>query len=49
MTTNELFNHLQKLPSDLLVVVRGYEDGYNAISELEMKTLKPHPGQDKDY
>ena len=38
MTALELINELQKLPPEIKIVVRGYEDGFNDV--LEMKHLK---------
>lgn len=38
MTAIELINHLQTLPPDIKIVVRGYEDGYNDI--LNLKPIK---------
>ena len=39
MTAQELIQHLQTLPPDTKIVVRGYEDGYNDILKLkEVKT-----------
>lgn len=49
MTVIQLIKELQKLPPDGIVVVRGYEEGYNPISELKHRSLIPHPNQDKDY
>lgn len=49
MTANQLIELLQKLPPDIDVVIRGYEEGYNPISELKHRSLIPHPNQDKDY
>ena len=43
MTVRELINHLQTLPPDTKVVVRGYEDGYNDILHLKKVSIKPNP------
>ena len=42
MTAQELINHLQNLPPETKVVVRGYEDGYNDIQELRSVRIKPN-------
>ena len=34
MTANELITLLQPVPPETTIVVRGYEEGYNMISEL---------------
>lgn len=41
MTAQELILHLQPLPPDTKVVVRGYEDGYNDILQLKEIKIKP--------
>ena len=38
MTAQELIQHLQTLPHDTKIVVRGYEDGYNDV--LKLKPVK---------
>lgn len=35
MTASELITLLQGQPPDIKIVVRGYEDGYNDISQLK--------------
>ncbi len=40
MTALELINHLQNLPPETKVVVRGYEDGYNDILQLKRVKIK---------
>jgi hypothetical protein len=40
MTALELINQLQILPPDTKIVVRGYEDGYNDISQLKPVKIK---------
>lgn len=40
MTAKELIVKLQALPPDTKIVVRGYEDGYNDIKELNALKLK---------
>lgn len=40
MTVQELINHLQNLPPETKVVVRGYEDGYNDILQLKKVKIK---------
>lgn len=42
MTAQELINHLQNLPPETKVVVRGYEDGYNDILKLRPVKIKPN-------
>jgi hypothetical protein len=49
MTVGQLISLLQEYPSDLQVVVRGYEEGYNHLSELIPRKLKPHPEREMDY
>jgi hypothetical protein len=49
MNASELIKVLQKLPPDMEVVIRGYEEGYNHLSELIPRKLKPHPEQELDY
>lgn len=41
MTAQQLINHLQTLPPDTKIVVRGYEDGYNDILNLKEVNIKP--------
>lgn len=41
MTAQELIQHLQTLPPNTKVVVRGYEDGYNDILKLKEVKIKP--------
>lgn len=43
MTVQELIQHLQTLPPNTKVVVRGYESGYNDILQLKQVTIKPNP------
>lgn len=35
MTSQDLIQHLQTIPSNTKIVVRGYENGYNDIIELK--------------
>jgi len=49
MTVGQLITLLKEYPSDLQVVVRGYEEGYNHLSELIPRKLNPHPEQERDY
>ena len=35
MTNQELIDELQNYPKDMMVVISGYEGGYNDMSELE--------------
>ena len=46
MTAPELIQHLQQLPPDTKIVVRGYEDGYNDILKLRQVKIKPQPDAD---
>ncbi len=41
MTVHQLIQHLQTLPANTKVVVRGYEDGYNDILQLKEVKIKP--------
>lgn len=43
MTAKELIIELQKIAPDTKIVVRGYEDGYNDISELKTVKIKATP------
>jgi hypothetical protein len=43
MTAQELIQHLQTLPPQTKIVVRGYEDGYNDILKLKEVKIKPNP------
>ncbi len=43
MTAEELINKLKQLPPDIIIVVRGYEDGYNDILELKPVRIKQIP------
>ena len=40
MTVQQLIQHLQSLPPDTKIVVRGYEDGYNDILKLKPVKIK---------
>ncbi len=40
MTAQELIQHLQTLPPETKIVVRGYEDGYNDILQLKAVKIK---------
>jgi len=40
MTAQELIQHLQLLPPNTKIVVRGYEDGYNDILQLKEVKIK---------
>ena len=39
MTAFELIQHLNDLPPEVIIVVRGYENGYNDIIRLKNKTI----------
>ena len=43
MTVEELIQHLQSLPPNAKVVVRGYEDGYNDILQIKSVRIKQNP------
>ena len=43
MTVAQLIKQLEQHDPDTKVVVRGYEDGFNAITQLKTHILKPHP------
>jgi hypothetical protein len=46
MTVSELIAKLQDMPQDALVVVRGYESGYDDILDLtqcKLKIAEPYP------
>lgn len=40
MTVQELSQLLSRYPADLRVVVNGYEDGYDDLSEGQISTVK---------
>ena len=40
MTTADLVEILQSYPSDLRVVVNGYEEGYDDLSPKQVSTVK---------
>lgn len=48
MTVAQLIKQLEKQHPDTAIVVRGYEDGFNTISELKTHHLKPYP-EKADY
>ena len=41
MTVKELISHLQQLPQDKQVFVRSYEEGYDPVDQVVLKTLEP--------
>jgi hypothetical protein len=49
MTAKQLIALLQQLPPDTQMVVRGYEDGYNDISQLKHRNVQPHEGRAHDW
>lgn len=49
MIALELIQHLQTLPSETKIVVRGYEDGYNDILELKQVKIKLRENQEWFY
>lgn len=52
MTAQELIQHLQTLPPDTKIVIRGYEDGYNDIlklKEVKIKTKADASWYDGEY
>jgi len=46
MTAQQLIQHLQNLPPETKIVIRGYEDGYNDILELKRVKIKT---KENDY
>ena len=49
MTAKELIRELQQLAPDTHIIIRGYEDGYNDILQLNPRRIIPHPEQKRDY
>ena len=49
MTVKEPIRELQQLDPDTLIIVRGYEDGYNNILRLILRKIIPHPERKADY
>jgi hypothetical protein len=49
MTASELIQHLKQLPPATKIVVRGYEDGYNDITELTKRRVKHNPDAEWYY
>ena len=49
MIANELITLLQKVPPNTKIVVRGYEAGYNDISELKPLRLQKDSGANWYY
>lgn len=43
MNVRELIEQLQQLDPDLLVLGRGYEDGYDAATEVKVMNLTHEP------
>lgn len=43
MTAQQLIQQLQQLPPNTKIVVRGYEEGYNDILQLQEVKIKPNP------
>jgi hypothetical protein len=43
MTVSELIQKLQTLPQDALVITEGYEDRYDTIKKISLKTIKENP------
>ena len=48
MTAEELINSLKELPPEIKIVVRGYEEGFNDISQLKPLKLM-HAADSKWY
>ena len=48
MTAEVLINLLRELPPEIKIVVRGYEEGYNDISQLKPIKLR-HDADSKWY
>jgi len=49
MTAKELIRELNKLPPDMQIIIRGYEDGYNDILRLIPRMIIAHSEQKADY
>ena len=49
MTVKELIHELQQHDPDKMVVVRGYEEGYNEVSKIIAMDICPHPQQQASY
>ena len=49
MTTAELIENLKQFPSDTRVIVSGYEDGYNDISDVKKVTIKLNVHKEEYY
>lgn len=46
MTAEELIKHLQLLPPQTKIVVRGYENGYNDVINLTPRKIKLNADSD---
>ena len=49
MTTTELIEKLKQFPSDTIVVVSGYEDGYNDIYNVKQISIKLNANKEEYY
>lgn len=49
MTARELIKVLQQLDSEIQIVIRGYEDGFNDIQKLVERKITAHSNQKADY
>lgn len=46
MIVSQLIQQLQTLPQDALVVTESYEDGYDTIKKVSVKTVVENPQQE---
>ena len=49
MIVKELIQLLQDHDPDKKVIVRGYEDGFNEVTEIIQMDIFPHPQQQASY
>ncbi len=49
MIVKELIQLLQNHDPDKKVIVRGYEDGFNEVTEIIQMDIFPHPQQQASY
>lgn len=47
MTVKELITQLQQYDSDMLVLLDGYEMGYDPIKEVKVETVIPNPANEE--
>ena len=46
MTVSQLIQQLQTLPQDALVIIEGYEDGYDTIKNVSLIPVAENPKQE---